>query len=179
MLKLIFPLALWPTIFLVATGFLLPFSESAAGGNYNLHYLSPEARRSITPFGSITTMTKRPAPFGIVDSKEMYTLYLPGAGFLWSDELIWAQSVPDQDDYAVEGSERVFFQDKFVERYPWIVQINTPVRTKKNKRAKRGIIRTGSSVQIRSWMRYFLLTFGKEAVSDMVQQQRLSVRHTG
>lgn len=92
-------------------------------------------------------------PFGVVDSKEMYTLYVPGAGFLWSDEMVWEQSVPDADDYQTEGSDRVFFQDKFGERYPWIVEVkNAPER--KKKRSKSGVIRSGSTVQIKSWTRY-------------------------
>lgn len=153
----------WPTLFLLITGHLLAFSEDAAGGNYNLRYLSPEARRSITPFGSITNLPNRQTSFGLVDAKEMYTLYVPGAGFLWSDEMVWAQSGPNSEEYEVEGSERVFFEDRFAERYPWIVEVKSPLERKKKKtkksRSKGAIIRSGSEVQVKSWTRYVSYLF--------------------
>lgn len=152
-------LLFWPTLSLLITGYLLPFFEDAAGGNYNLDYLFPEARRSITPFGSITTIPSRHTPWGVIDSKEMYTLYIPGAGFLWSDEMVWAQSGPCSEEYEVEGSERVLFADRFAERYPWIVEVDHPLERKnkrktKKPRSKGPVIRSGSEVQIKSWTRY-------------------------
>lgn len=68
----------------------MSFAEDTAGGDHNLHYLSPAARRSTVPFGCITNMHNRPMPFGDVNSKEMYTMYIPGEGFLWSDEMTQA-----------------------------------------------------------------------------------------
>lgn len=75
-------------------GALLPMSESAAGGDYNLRYLSAAARRSITPLPAIrptsTQAVSNVGPrLGLV-----YTLYVPGAEFLWSDSMIWKQSLP-------------------------------------------------------------------------------------
>lgn len=154
-------LIFWPTLFFFITGYLLAFSEDAGGGNYNLRYLSPEARRNITPFGSITNMPNRHAPLGVVDTTEMYTLYIPGAGFLWSDEMVWAQSGPYSGEYEVDGSERVFFEDRFAERYPWIMEVKNPLERRKkeakNSRSKRGAIKSGSEVQIKSWTRYVSL----------------------
>ncbi|KAF2165985.1 hypothetical protein M409DRAFT_23712 [Zasmidium cellare ATCC 36951] len=164
-------LLFWPMLFLLITGYLLPFSEDATGGNHNLHYLSPEARRSITPFGSITNIPNRHTPLGVADSKEMYTLYVPGAGFLWSDEMVWAQSGPCSEEYEVEGSERVFFEDRFAERYPWIVEVKNPLERKKKtkkSRSKVGVIKSGSEVQIKSWTSndYLCLIPGERVTSE-------------
>ncbi|KAK4506057.1 hypothetical protein PRZ48_004022 [Zasmidium cellare] len=166
--KLFAALFFWPTVFLTIAGLFLPFSEKAGGGNYGLHHLSAPARRDITPFASLTARENNRALFGIVDSKEMYTLYVPSAGFLWSDEMVWAQSMPGREDYAVESSERVFFQDKFVERYPWIVQVKEPPKTRKKKQPKREVVRSGSTVHVKSWIRYVAL------ISNMSMEQLLT-----
>ncbi|CZR69155.1 uncharacterized protein PAC_19055 [Phialocephala subalpina] len=126
---------IWPMSIMLITGALLPMSESAAGGNYNLRYLSADARRDLSPFPVIRPSSPQAGPgFGLRHGTA-YTLYVPGAGFLWSDSMIWNQSLPEgvrnstsqHDDavesrWSVEGSYRVFFQDKFIERYPWEVR---------------------------------------------------------
>lgn len=107
-----------------------------AGGNYNLRYLSADARRDITPFPAVQASKSAGPSLGLRQSSG-YTFYVPGAGFLWTDPMIWNQSMPDdfypgnstdhyngdlEDLWSVEGSYRAFFQDKFIERYPWEVR---------------------------------------------------------
>ncbi|KAI7764325.1 hypothetical protein LZL87_013292 [Fusarium oxysporum] len=65
------------------------------------------------------------------------------AGFLWSDGMIWLQALPeemldslndhvdeDEEHWSIEGSHRVFFQDKFLTRYPWEVQKYPRIKTR-------------------------------------------------
>lgn len=157
MIRLAVSLIFWPTIFLILLGSIQPLSESAAGGNYNLHYLSPVARRMMTPFRSLnegTVQARQNQPFAVYDSTEMHTLYVPGAGFLWSDDMRWAQSLPehlreshDREGWSVEQSDRVLFQDRFLERYPWIFQASDLSPTSK-RRTKNRLIRSGSGAKL-------------------------------
>jgi hypothetical protein len=88
-----------------------------------------------------------------------YTLYVPGAGFLWSDDKVWKQSLPEKhwgapnhrsDDqgrrWAVDDSYRVFFQDKFNERYPWTVEPVLPLPT--HQRRTQQTLKSGSDIRI-------------------------------
>jgi hypothetical protein len=88
-----------------------------------------------------------------------YTFYVPGAGFLWSDDKVWKQSLPeklwgapnhDGDDqgkqWAVDDSYRVFFQDKFNERYPWTVEPVLPLPT--HQWRKQQTLKSGSNVHL-------------------------------
>lgn len=79
---------------MLLSGALLPMSESAAGGSYNLRYLSAAARRDLTPFLAIRPSSTRAAPDFDLHHGTAYTLYVPGAGFLWSDSMTWKQSLP-------------------------------------------------------------------------------------
>lgn len=120
---------------MLVVGSLIPMSESAAGGNYNLSYLSAAMRRHLTPFPDLERLPILGVTgSGLADST-CYTIYLPRSGFLWSDSMIWQQSRPDQisnsvkdhvdengEHWSVEGSRRVFFQDSFLARHPWEVQ---------------------------------------------------------
>lgn len=145
---------LWPSLFLYFIGLHLPVSETAAGGNYNLRFLSPQARQAISPF-----------PFPDTDSSgfavsydKLYTLYMPGAGFLWSDDMIWEQRLPerlrykanthnedDQDSpWSTDGSYRTYFDDKFVQRYPWVIK---PLKKRGVERPE-GVVQSQSRVKL-------------------------------
>jgi hypothetical protein len=167
-----------PITILLLSGTLLPASESAAGGNYNLRYLSATARRDLTPFPAIQSRSTQAAlDFGL-RSGTAYTLYVPGAGFLWSDSMIWKQSLPERlqnsadhyDDkvdkhWSVEGSHRVFFHDKFVERYPWEVQ-KGPRQTQRSTNLHG--IQSGSTVRLYDSIaaRYLCVVPGERVVSE-------------
>ncbi|KAH7182080.1 hypothetical protein DER46DRAFT_568658 [Fusarium sp. MPI-SDFR-AT-0072] len=128
---------------MLVVGSLIPMSESAAGGNYSLSYLSAPMRRHLTPFPVLDRFPMLGVTgFGFMDSTA-YTMYLPGAGFLWSDGMIWLQALPeemldslndhvdeDEEHWSIEGSHRVFFQDKFLTRYPWEVQKYPRIKTR-------------------------------------------------
>jgi len=64
---------------------LLPASEIAAGGNYNLHFLSPNARRHLTYSTEVSKGLSTKTE--IVQSSKVLadvplSIYLPRAGFL-------------------------------------------------------------------------------------------------
>lgn len=150
-------------------GLVLPSSEHAAGGNFNLQYLSPTARKSITPFRSETISS--PGHFAIRDDF-VYSLYVPMAGFLWNDLAIWKQNksptkpVTSDDVGAVhEQAHRVFFQDKFGERHPWAFD---PVVTPNSARPATELV-SGSSVRIRSPIseEYLCLLRGSRVLSEL------------
>jgi hypothetical protein len=143
---------------MLLSGALIPMSESAAGGNYNLRYLPAAARRDVTPFPAIRPSSTEPAPYLGLLHGTTYTLYVPGAGFLSSDSMMWKQSLPwksrnstdhydDKEEkyWSIEGSYRVFFQDKFIERYPWEVQ-EFPRQTRKRRTPQR--IHSGSTLRL-------------------------------
>ncbi|KAF4943843.1 hypothetical protein FGADI_13123 [Fusarium gaditjirri] len=124
-----------PVLAMLMVGCLMPASESAAGGNYNLSYFSASMRRRLTPFPALDRISMPDQiKSGIMDSTA-YTMYLPGAGFLWTDNMIWLQSLPEEmldsfndhvdedgERWSIEGSYRVFFQDRFLTRYLWELQ---------------------------------------------------------
>jgi hypothetical protein len=163
---------------LITGSLLLPLSESAAGGNYNLRYLSATARQSFTPFPAVQTRFMQTTPGLNLHHGTAYTLYVPGAGFLWSDTMMWKQSLPDGSRFAgnhhneetgkawsVEGSYRVFFQDKFGERYPWEVREFSPHI---QKRRASLAIQAGSTVRLYDPMadRYLCVIPGETVVSE-------------
>lgn len=128
-------LVVWPILAMLLYGAVLSSSDVAAGGNYNLRYLSAPARRALSSFPIVGTASSKYGPdFGIRRGAE-HTLYVPAAGFLWSDDMIWRQSVPrassilpsaatehNEIDWAEEGSHRVFFGDELAKRYTWIIE---------------------------------------------------------
>jgi hypothetical protein len=143
---------------MLLNGALLPMSESAAGGNYNLRYLSAAARRDLTLFLAIRPSSTQAAPHFGLHHGTAYTLYVPGVGFLWSDSMMWKQSLPGRlrnstdhyDDevekyWSIEGSYRAFFQDKFLERYPWEIQ-EFPRQTQRWRAPQ--TIHSGSTVRL-------------------------------
>ncbi|KAF4943411.1 hypothetical protein FGADI_13438 [Fusarium gaditjirri] len=124
-----------PLLALLIVGSLIPMSKSAAGGNYNLSYLSASLRTYLTPFPVLDRLPMLGVTGSGLTDLTAYTIYLPRSGFLWSDNMIWQQSLPDQipdsekdhvdedgKHWSVDGSRRVFFQDKFLARHPWEVQ---------------------------------------------------------
>lgn len=122
-------------------GVLFPFSEVSAGGNYQLTFLAPAVRRYLSPACNISsgpppTQLKLP-PYTLVPYSPI-SLYIPRAGFLWTDNLVW------QDEYGVFGpqsqttdpvptdiegvggrvsSQRVFFADPLARRHPWVFEL--------------------------------------------------------
>lgn len=76
-----------------------PASETAAGGNYNLRFLSADARRRLRP--EIPRLSDQsPARdagnestplYGLLPSAP-YSVYLLKAGFLWTDHLVWDET---------------------------------------------------------------------------------------
>ncbi|SMQ50253.1 unnamed protein product [Zymoseptoria tritici ST99CH_3D7] len=129
---------LWPSLILLLIGAVTPASEAKAWGHYNLRFFSARARRAMSPFTALDASTSASnSPFALYPELA-YTLYVPGAGFLWSDAMMWRQSLPstssqdidaDHDgsdlDWIFDESWRVFFQDKYAARYPWVVDIDT------------------------------------------------------
>lgn len=82
---------------LLLSGTLLPtFESAAAGGNYNLRYLSASARRDLTPFPAIRPSLTHAALSFSLQTGAAYTLYVPGASFLWSESMVWIQSLPER-----------------------------------------------------------------------------------
>lgn len=176
--NLVISFMLCPLSIVILIGALLPISEFAAGGNYNLRYLSPAARRNLTPFPAVRQSPTQAVPeFGLRPGMA-YTLYAPGAGFLWSDSMIWKQSLPESlrnssnhhDDeadkyWSIDGSYRAFFQDKFVERYPWEVQ-KVPQLTQKWHSPK--VISSGSTVRLYdpTASRYLCVVPGERVISE-------------
>ncbi|KAI0202300.1 hypothetical protein F4808DRAFT_421150 [Astrocystis sublimbata] len=127
--KVILASILTPTVALaVAYGLLFPMSEVQAGGNYNLHFLSPQARRMLSPiiqntdapiFSNHTVASWAVIPYLPV------SLYIPMAGFLWLDGAIWREdlgvwsSESELEDSSESSLGRVFFSDPISTRHPW------------------------------------------------------------
>ncbi|KAM5440975.1 hypothetical protein MferCBS31731_004114 [Microsporum ferrugineum] len=118
-------------------GAVFPSSETAAGGNYNLHFLSAHFRRELVPdrrLFNASTLNYPIPPYSLRPLTAM-SFYLPQAGFLWSDELVWSEiygvystlsvyekDIKDsqrQDDGREPPPYRLFLRDKFNRRYPW------------------------------------------------------------
>ena len=155
-------------------GWLIPASESAAGGNYNLRYFSAATRRSLTTLPQFD-----PSSAGGFRHGAEYTLYIPAVGFLSSDPMMWAQKTPGRlrnstkyppDDQkgswqVNEEAHRVFFGDKFLNRHPW--EIREVSRRAQNGRAMH-TIQPGSTVRLRDMAtdRYVCVRAGEKVVSE-------------
>lgn len=165
---------------MLLSGIFLPTSESAAGGNYNLRYFSASARRDLTPFSVIRPSLTHTSPGFSLQNGAAYTLYVPSAGFLWTDSMVWEQSIPENlrntsnhyDDgggtyWSTEGSYRVFFQDKFIERYPWKVQ-QRPQQPQKLSTRRQLTIKSGSTVRLYGSVtaQYLCVIPGERVVSE-------------
>ncbi|RDW58530.1 uncharacterized protein DSM5745_11221 [Aspergillus mulundensis] len=138
---------------ILATIFALtfPLSETTAGGNYNLHYLPASLRRNLRPqigafYAGVTEVAGRPFPAYSLVPEAPISLYIPGAGFLWSDDLTWdiashdfrwkdgtEQTIAPDQASALDAIEdkifhvrpnqsRIIFSDKFNTVGPWFLQ---------------------------------------------------------
>lgn len=174
----------WPLVYTIIMGNVIAWSESASNINHNLHYLSPAARRHITPFPSVidvqwsgTTNTA----LGVYKGAE-YTLYIPGAGFLWSDNLVWAQRMPKgkndsgnntADAWAIDEARRVSFQDKNVRRHPWLIE---PVlKQHRMTTMPEGILRSGASVKMMDPDRFVLRFYRQKSILIGISKEYLCV----
>jgi hypothetical protein len=138
---------LLPVLFyLVIVGAVFSGSETASGGNYNLHFLSAQARRALSPSGEesrVPRLGNYSVPKHSIVPYVPVSLYLPGAGFLWQDEAVWlprsgvfgdkselvaedkVDSVsatnmkPDTESESTSLLYRVYFSDPIGRRHPW------------------------------------------------------------
>lgn len=126
-------------------GAIFPPSEVAAGGDYNLHFLPAHFRRTLRPqMGTVKGPQSTPVPNSgpphALTPRTSISLYMPQAGFLWSDDLVWEDghglfmhNSHDEFD-GKQGScscpklgsrkkepppHRAFFVDRINRRYPW------------------------------------------------------------
>ncbi|OJJ69779.1 hypothetical protein ASPBRDRAFT_678148 [Aspergillus brasiliensis CBS 101740] len=88
-----------------------PFSETSLGGNYNLHYLPASLRRELRPaIGAyspgISEMGGRSFPVHSLVPGAPISLYIPRAGFLWTDDLAWDINSHKFNRKAIQPSER-------------------------------------------------------------------------
>lgn len=85
---LLLPLLLYLTIL----GTVFSGSEIASGGNYNLHFLSAQARRALSPSGEesrVPRLGNHSIPKHSIVPYVPVSLYMARAGFLWQDEAVW------------------------------------------------------------------------------------------
>ncbi|KAL4411031.1 hypothetical protein CABS03_08371 [Colletotrichum abscissum] len=161
----------------MVTGILSPISEISAGGNYNTRFLSPRARRALSP---ISESVKIPnwgnyslPPHAIIPYVPL-SLYLPRAGFLWQDDEVW---LPEQGNfgaewqlnqeeawaefhdleqvgsgYSVETLYRAYFSDPIGRRHPWAFEqdIAADVFESKEEDYIRSHLWSGEIVHLRS-----------------------------
>lgn len=88
------------TLIIVAFQMVYPWSETSAGGNYNLHFLSPEMRRALRPaigqkyVGATDSFIARNGTKGhFLRRNEPLSIYLPAVGFLWTDDMVWDEEI--------------------------------------------------------------------------------------
>ncbi|KAK7959597.1 uncharacterized protein PG986_004451 [Apiospora aurea] len=109
----------------------MPASEVTSGGNYNLQYLSPQLRRSMSP-SYVDSQSPNWSNYSIPQHAIVpfvpVSIYMPRAGFLWLDEGVWLddlgvfgtrdelQRTDDEDDWA---DSRIYFSDPMGKRHPW------------------------------------------------------------
>ncbi|KAJ5787748.1 hypothetical protein N7457_002738 [Penicillium paradoxum] len=137
------------TTFMAILAVTFPRSETSLGGNYNLHYLPAlfrrEMRPQIGPYSpGVAEVAGRPFPAYSLIPDAPISLYIPFAGFLWSDSLTWdtnrhsfqwkdeirafpkqpstADALEDQIDHLNNNQSRVIFSDSFNTVGPWFFQ---------------------------------------------------------
>jgi hypothetical protein len=137
LLHLRFLVSLPVTICLV-TGLVFPPSETASGGNYNLHNLPATFRREIRPDASYlfshgelesSVRPRTSSQYHLVPGVPV-TLYLPSAGFLWTDNMIWDDTAQafDEDYKIAPLDEKMIASGKFPKQNHRVVfqdRINT------------------------------------------------------
>ncbi|THX82431.1 hypothetical protein D6D05_03838 [Aureobasidium pullulans] len=112
----------------VALSFTYPTSERAAGGNWNLRYLPAETRRflrGITQPKTLITDYAIPRYSIIPDTPK--SMYLQGAGFLYTDDWTWDDKMnlfrPLNDtESAEETTSRASLRDSIRYTSPWTFQ---------------------------------------------------------
>ncbi|RJE26607.1 hypothetical protein PHISCL_01021 [Aspergillus sclerotialis] len=126
---------------------VFPLSETSYGGNYNLHYLSPHFCRLLRPLvpeiaqivqhhaGPFLSSGQAFPPYALLPGIPM-TMYVPKAGFLWTDNLVWDPKehtfredvdVWNDEEASKETLEsslhyRVLFMDEVKWTTPWFFQ---------------------------------------------------------
>ncbi|CAG8960304.1 hypothetical protein HYFRA_00012378 [Hymenoscyphus fraxineus] len=123
-------------IVLAATSIVYPASETSYGGNYNLRYL-PATRRRTNRRPSLRPSNFKPAISTIAKPKHAVipshpiSIYMPSAGFLWTDNLFWNEDLsvfvpkPDHHSSASPNSSSAFraiFSDQISRVEPWVFE---------------------------------------------------------
>ncbi|KAI1874168.1 uncharacterized protein JN550_002747 [Neoarthrinium moseri] len=81
-------LVIIPMTLFAVVGTVFPWSETSTGGNYNLHYLPAASRRELRQDMSRVFSETTPQGPGL-RYHVPFTIYLPSAGFLRTDDLVW------------------------------------------------------------------------------------------
>lgn len=128
---------------LAILGLAHPDSEVAAGGNYNLQFLSAQARRGLSPSSrssEVPLLGNQSIPSHAIIPYVPVSLYLEEAGFLWHDDSVWlphlgvfgaewelrgSEPARNTDRGSVEAqnradaSHRAYLADPIAKRHPW------------------------------------------------------------
>lgn len=158
-------------------GFGMPGSETAAGGNYHLRYLSPNLRQSGAPAFESKHNSHSKAVHAMLAS-EPSSIYVLGAGFLWSDHLSWQDDMgafvsanERMPDTALpeSGGHRSFFADPFAVRHPWAFhrakQDDHPQKPQIRRNSLPRYLRSGELVYLQSVMDERYVTVNNASVS--------------
>ncbi|KAI1445746.1 hypothetical protein F5Y02DRAFT_417663 [Annulohypoxylon stygium] len=124
-----------PMLLALIYGSFFPFSETAAGGNFNLSFFTPGTRRMLSPYQRTATSAGADLhgpypPFALVPSVPV-SLYVPRAGFLWTDRKKWVEYLgifdtldeKREDEFADMLAERAYFSDPIARRHPWVLEL--------------------------------------------------------
>ncbi|THZ60800.1 hypothetical protein D6C85_09706 [Aureobasidium pullulans] len=112
----------------VVLSFTYPISERAAGGNWNLRYLPAETRRFLRGITRPQTLvTDYAIPRYAIMPDTPKSLYLQGAGFLYTDDWTWDDKMnlfrPLNDtESAEETTSRASLRDSIRYTSPWTFQ---------------------------------------------------------
>lgn len=79
--------------FLVVFTFTYSLNETSFGGNYNLRFLPPVLRRDLRhPIKHYAPLSRALPAYAIAPAIPI-SLYIEGAGFLWTDPYVWDMTV--------------------------------------------------------------------------------------
>lgn len=113
-----------PAVLSTVVGLVFPWSETSSGGNYNLHYMPVSSRRDLRQ-GMASRFAHIPYVGSALHYDTPFTIYLPSAGFLRTDDLVWdpyyqafdadshiaTRAEESSMDISDEKFHRVVFQD--------------------------------------------------------------------